>query len=139
MALSGVDRVLANDGIEVEEEIVDEGPLYRVVGDTKIPVSKQMGMLWQSRRDQGLCSRSDAQTRWDEAIRYYENDQIGHRGSKDNSSGNTIYSRRLNSEWTETENVVFAIASIMVPMLYAKNPTITVTAANEANAFRPRG
>lgn len=133
MALSGVDRVLANDGIEVEEVVADNEPLYRVVGNTKIPVSKKMGMLWQSRRDQGLCAREDAQTRWDEAIRYYENDQLKHRNGRENSSGNAIYSGRLNNQWTETENVVFANASIMVPMLYAKNPTITVTPNTEAN------
>lgn len=131
--MEGIDRVLANDGIEVEQEKEDNTPLYRVLGDTKIPVSKKMGLLWQSRRDQGLCSREDAQTRWDEAIRYYENDQINHRGSKDNSSGNSVYSRRLNNEWTETENVVFANASIMIPMLYEKNPTLTVTPNTDAN------
>lgn len=127
MALNGVDKMLADEGITSEKPQEDTGPIYKVMGDTKIPVSKRLGMLWQSRRDQGLSARSDAQLRWDEAIRYYENDQVAHRGAKDNQSGNSVYGRRLNNEWTETENVVFSNASIMVPMLYGKNPTITLT------------
>lgn len=135
MALSAIDKMLRDDGVELEEDTVvgPDEPLYRVVGDSKIPVSAKMGVLWESRRCQGLADRNQAQTRWDEAIRYYENDQITHRGARDNSSGNTPYSRRLNNEWTETENVVFANASIMVPMLYAKNPTITASTSVETN------
>lgn len=120
-------------GIEVIEESV---PMYRVLGDSKIPVSKATGALWQSRRDQGKQHRSNAETNWDEAIRYYDNDQMSHRGGGEGVAGNRA-TRRLGSDWTETENVVFANCSIMVPMLYAKNPHVTVT--NEVDANEARG
>ncbi len=127
---SGVDKMLALDGIEVVSEKEDTTPLYAVLGDSKIPVSKKMGVLWRSRKDQGLAARGQAQARWDEAIRYYENDQTANRKSVDNSSGNTAMAQRLNSQYTETENVVFANTSIMVPMLYSKNPSLSVTSDN---------
>jgi hypothetical protein len=46
------------------------------------------------------------------------------------ASGNRP-STRLGEGWTETENVVFSNCSIMVPMLYAKNPDIEVTATKD--------
>jgi hypothetical protein len=69
-------------------------------------------------------------TTWDEAIRYYGNDQVANRKTVDGASGNRP-STRLGEGWTETENVVFANCSIMVPMLYAKNPDIEVTATKD--------
>lgn len=118
-----------------EEEDV---PLYRVVGDSRIPVSRSAGALWQSRKDRGVASRKDTEENWDEAIRYYDNDQSAHRRSIDGGAGNRP-SRRMSEGWTETENVVFSNCSIMVPMLYSKNPNITVTTDIDANEGRARG
>lgn len=122
-----IDKQLERDGIPMDEGPEDNSPVYRVMGDAKIPVSKHMGAVWKVRKDQALALRADKQTCWDEAIRYYENDQGTHRQSRENTSGNTPYSQRLNEQWTETENVVFANACIMVPLLYPKNPRVTYT------------
>jgi hypothetical protein len=86
--------------------------------------------LWEGRKDQGLSGRGDAVTAWDEAIRYYGNDQLNNRNRVAAASGNRP-STRLGEGWTETENVVFSNCSIMVPMLYAKNPDIEVTATKD--------
>lgn len=117
----------------------DEGqPLYKMVGDSRIPVSKATGAVWESRRQQGLSARNNAEQNWDEAIRYYDNDQTKHRNNgSDIGSGNRV-GPRLGEEWTETENVVFANCSIMVPMLYAKNPHVTFTHENDANEMRAK-
>lgn len=107
-------------------------PIYRMIGDSKIPVSKTFGVIWQSRRDQGLSARKNSEHNWNEAIRYYDNDQTTHRdGGTEVSAGNRA-GTRLTGEWKETENVVFANCSIMVPMLYAKNPHVTVSHTNDA-------
>jgi hypothetical protein len=123
----------AGAGINKKNE--EDIPLYRVLGDSRIPVSKSSGHTWKARRDHGLKARECAVTNWDEAIRYYDNDQSTYRNAQDGASGNRP-TRRLDDGWTETENVVFANCSIMVPMLYAKNPHITVTNENDANANR---
>src|SRR5438445_10663356 len=89
----------------------DKGPIYRVIGDSRIPVSKAAGGLWKSRIDQAQSARGDIETCWHEAIRYYENDQMSYRkGMEGNRGGNRNARRMLSENWTETENVVFSNA-----------------------------
>lgn len=131
-----VEKQLEIAGVGRTKPKEETGPLYQMIGDSKIPVSKSMGALWRSRRDQGTGARSNATLSWDEALRYYDNDQTPHRGGgSDISSGNRT-AARLSDEWRETENVVFSNCSIMVPMLYAKNPHVEVTSENDANEKR---
>lgn len=130
-----IERGLQAVGAGIETQKEENVPIYRVMGDSKLPVSKSTGKLWESRKDQGMHGRSNIEANWDEAIRYYENDQSAHRNAVDGASGNRP-TRRLGDGWTETENVVFANCSIMVPMLYAKNPNITMTTDNDANLDR---
>jgi hypothetical protein len=105
---------------------------YKMVGSSKIPVSKANGKVWKSRVGQALKQTEDVRNSWEEAIRYYENDQLNHRQGRDNASGNTIGNQKLNNNITETENVVFANVTTMVPALYARNPTAEFTANVEA-------
>lgn len=122
-----LDKTWEREGLSTKKVTEEQGPLYRVVGDSKIPVSKASGTLWQSRRDQGVQARINSKTCWDEAIKYYDNDQSMYRRSRENSAGNTLGTQQLGNQYSETENVVFSNCSIQVPMLYAKNPTISVT------------
>jgi hypothetical protein len=121
-------------GIKPKEEIVEEvGPLYRKMKGSKIPVSKQLGKLFKSRIDQSASARKEVETCWSEAIKYYDNDQMSHRteGSSDRA-GNRRNQRKINDRWSETENVVFSNSVTMLPMLYAKNPNVEITAVNAA-------
>lgn len=116
------------------EESEDNQPVYRVVGDSRIPVSKSRGKFWKSRRDQEIAKRrsSGDLDAWDEAIRYYKGDQstlrspryIGTRG--DSGTGN-----RLSERGRSTENIVFANVTAIVPATYAKNPDCEVTLADQ--------
>ena len=85
-----------------------------------------------------LAASLHSEEAWDEAIKYYDNDQLIHRSSTSERSGNKP-GYRLSGEWRETENVVFSNCSIMVPMLYAKNPQITITSDLDANLDRSKG
>lgn len=127
-----LERAIERSGVKSSRKTEETAPMYAMIGASKIPVSKHMGKLWQSRRDQGLTCQQNSKTCWNEAIRYYNNDQTYNRFARDNSSGNLSMSTRLNQQWTETENVVFSNCAIMVPMLYAKNPTITASSDNDA-------
>ena len=112
-------------------------PSYRMLGDSKIPVSKQYGKVWMSRKDQGEKVYADAREAWEEAIRYFDNDQMQHRqAGEDFSAGNTLGNRRLNNNLTETENVVFANVTTMVPALYARNPKAEFTSHIEDDAMK---
>jgi hypothetical protein len=110
----------------------ETGPLYRVIGDNKIPVSKHVGKLWASRIEQSKTARSDAEDCWSEAILYYDNDQTSHRNASSGRSGGQRTVRGISETWSATENVVFSNATLMLPMLYAKNPSIEITAGYKA-------
>lgn len=129
----------------VEDEIVqqtgvDEGkviakakrePVYRVIGDSKIPVAKKYGPLWKSRFEQAQQRMKDSSEAWDEAIRYFDNDQTNHRQAGKSGSGNNSGNQRLNNNITETENIVFSNVTTMVAALYARNPKVEFTANND--------
>lgn len=115
-------------------------PTYRVVGDSKVPVSKAHGKLWQSRRDQALQKRkqNELERAWDEALRYYRNDQIAHRyndtgGDDADYDGGEAGARHMTRRFSETENIVFANTSALVPTLYAKNPSAEFTPNDPAD------
>lgn len=109
-------------------------PSYKVMTDAKIPISKHEGAVWKGRKQIGERCRSEYEEAWREAMRYYNNDQMGHRNEgSTNRSGNEVQARRINSVQTETENIVFANITTLIPAVYAKNPQIEVTATNPEN------
>lgn len=131
-SVPGVAKALEREGLTSEAAPVDNKPAYKVIADTKIPVSKELGKLWKARLEQSCAARRDTEDCWTEAINYYENNQMGNRVSNSQGSGTRI-PRRLSERWTETENIVFSNATTMLPMLYAKNPKVECTAINEVN------
>lgn len=129
-----IEKALEKSGAGLNKKDKKSTPSYQRVGDTKIPVSKAAGKVWRSRKDQAVKKRSSKgiDAAWDEALRYYNNDQLSHRGATSGkASGNRGASRRLNDQWSETENIVFANTSSLVPGLYAKNPKGEFTATDE--------
>lgn len=102
-------------------------PVFRMVGESRIPVSKAHGMVWKSRRSMAWTETNTVREAWSEAMRYYANDQQAHRTSVEGGVGNIRGNQRLNENITETENIVFANITTMVPALYARNPTAEFT------------
>lgn len=102
-------------------------PAYKMVGDSKLPTSKHHGPLWRSRKDAALnkLSSTGKIDNWDEAIRYYKNDQ---RKGRSGTAARTR-SQRLSkdSDGYDSENIVFANTSALVPAIYAKNPVCELT------------
>jgi len=107
-------------------------PSYKVVGTSRIPVSKATGKVWKSRVDMANEQTKFVREAWSEAIRYYDNDQLSHRVAQENGVGNRLGNRKLNNNITETENVVFANVTTMVPALYARNPEAEFTSNVES-------
>jgi hypothetical protein len=121
------------DGIMQPTDGIDQNaPIYRVIGESKIPVSKFRGPLWQSRYQQGLSAMQKNVDAWDEAYRYYRHDHTRsdtRSGSEDQHPEGTPLHGPLQS----TENIVFANVSSMVPMLFTKNPDAEFTVEDEAD------
>lgn len=103
----------------------EQQPVYKVYNDTRIPISKKAGTLWRSRRDAATrkLEQSGRIANWEEAIRYYKNDQ--RTGRVGQAARTRADKGRTNRE---SENIVFANTSSLVPAIYAKNPSCEVTA-----------
>lgn len=133
-----IQDALKEGGIEVEPQAGPAQPLYQKIGDTRIPVSKSLGKVWKSRRDQAKrkMRTSGMMDAWDECIRYYNNDQsTGHKGTGRNPNMSRVSQKGVqeSDEHIETENIVFANTTALVPATYAKNPEISVTAQDKGD------
>jgi len=117
--------------------VVDDQPMYRVIGESKIPVSKHRGPLWRSRYDQGKSAMSKNTDAWSEAYRYYRHDHTRtnapSRTEEDSTAG-----KPLQGTFDSTENLVFANVSALVPMLFTKNPEAEFTSEDKADEPRQR-
>jgi len=123
-----LETALQQDGLGLPGEEAPP-PVYRVMADSRIPVSSKRGGVWRSRRDQAQKAMDDLIDAWDEAIRYYNHDQQDHRSDTGGrSSGTRSVARRLNDVFSTTENIVFSNVTAQVPELYAKNPIVSVSA-----------
>lgn len=126
---------LANDGVPnpVEDVEDDTAPMYRMMADDRIPISKKQGPLWKSRYQAAFAKikSSGELTRWDEAYQYYRNDHKSDNDPLNKDETDRDTGTRITTRGKETENIVFANTSSLVPAVYAKNPTIEITADNE--------
>lgn len=124
----GVNAAIPPAGEDAVEEV--SAPSYRVYEDARIPVSKQVGRIWKSRHDTGRAKMkaNGSIEAWDEAIRYYKNDQTGKKDRNNpDSPSDTSASRDIAGGLrTNTENVVFSNVSALVPSIYAKNPDVSI-------------
>lgn len=105
------------------------GPIYRMMSESRIPVSKSEAGLWKSRRDMGRQAIQNISKAWKEAEAYYSLGQDTHR--QDNGGevkGNSRYARNINRRYNSTENIVYSNVNAMVPAILAKNPQAEVTA-----------
>ena len=135
VATAAISESLVEGGVKPEKAEAVYSPSYKVMEDTKIPVSKQMGKLWKSRRDQAKAKLKNEgiADAWDECIRYYNNDQVTHSNISDSPNVSRM-SRKgtgISDEHIETENVVFANTTALVPATYAKNPDVELTPTNK--------
>ncbi len=128
-------------GTEVVEDNVDESlgikkgesestPSYRVVGDSKIPVSQARGKLWKGRRDIAQQKKKCHIEVYEEGCRYYRNDQSSHRNNRRNSSGNQ--QKKLTGQWSETENVLFSDVRSLAAIIYSKDPRVEITSMDRS-------
>jgi hypothetical protein len=117
--------------------VVDDQPLYRMLGESKIPVSKHRGPLWRSRYDQGKSAMKKNTEAWSEAYRYYRHDHTRtnapSRTEEDISAG-----KPLQGTYDSTENMVFANVSALVPMLFTKNPEAEFTTEDKTDEPKQR-
>ena len=93
-----------------------EQPLFRVVGDLRIPVSKAFGKTWQTRYDAAMATYETLHLDWQEALLYYNNNQ----------SREQLGSKGAFRRGDSSENIVYANINTVVPAIYSKNPDVVV-------------
>ncbi len=129
------DSIAGINKVGTRKKRKSEKPVFKVFKDSTIPVPDSWGKLWSSRRDivaKRLANNIEA---YKENNKYYRNDQREHRNvDRTNSSGNQSTSV-INKQWLETENVVFANARTLGPVIYSKDPQVEVT--NHDHAKEP--
>lgn len=116
-------QIMEDAGFPTEKQPQEDTlPAFKVMGDAKIPISKQAGKLWQQRKDQALKVRTRAANAWDEALRYFNHDHSDPQLKRLDSA---------NGRGEETENIVFSNTTTMLPAIYAKNPNVTIDLSYE--------
>lgn len=116
------------DPVDDQQQMQQQlAPMYRVYKESKLPVSKFRGKLWKSRLDQADAAMASNRKAWQEAIRYYHNDHTRDSTYSDNAGASNTSAGTMR----ETENIVFANVSALVPLLYTKNPDAEFTAQND--------
>ncbi len=121
---------LARAGIPEDNPELEQPPAWRVIGESKIPVSSAHGALWKARCDTALKLRRTRKhdEDWDTAIRYYQNNQVSARVTGDMDYSQNYQAEGASSRHNTTENLVYANTAAMVPSLYLQNPRVEVTA-----------
>ena len=121
-----------------DDPIADDSPMYRMLGESKIPVSKHRGPLWRSRYDQGKSAMSKNVDAWSEAYRYYRHDHTRSNASSRHDEDNSTAGKSLAGSFDSTENVVFSNVSALVPMLFTKNPDAEFSVEDKEDEPRAR-
>ena len=125
-----IDRTMDMEGTPAPMGDVKVGrktrPIFKKYPEAKIPVPKSMGTLWKSRFDQGVAKlkKDGTHEAWDEAIRYYKNDQTKKRNRDDPDSPSLGPEKDIvGGAFSRTENVVFCqLASALVPRYLRQKP-----------------
>lgn len=115
---------------EADDKKMDSQPSFKKYPESRIPISKSAGALWKSRYETATSRLKNAghHDAWDEAVKYYKNDQTGKRNRDDPDRPGKGSERHAvgGGAFAMTENVVFANVSALVPSIYAKNPDVSV-------------
>lgn len=105
------------------ENVEDYQPVYRMIGDNKIPISKAEGKLWGIRKKQARKIMDDVAEQWDVTYKYFNSDQIDIKDDGTVEYKNT----KLRNNKLNTENLIWANNTGLIPALYSQDPSIEIT------------
>lgn len=128
-----VNKTLEEGGLK-EQKSKKVDPVYKMIGEERIPISQSAGKLWKARFDHAESLEKDAVANWKECLDYYENTAAHLRGASDGSHARNHSVRGTHNKiFSEIENVVFSHVSSIVPHIYSQNPTIEITPVKSEN------
>jgi hypothetical protein len=123
--LEGNDTTDLFDPETVQEQKGPEQPqpLYQVYEESKILVSKQVGIYWKNKYDAACTAYEEIRNAWEEIYRYYNHSQ--------NKSIQTA--RGVFKRGDSTENIIFSNLNIMLPAIYSRDPDVTCNTNDKAD------
>ncbi len=117
-----------NETLGIEETNDNYEPIYRIFGDDRIPISKAEGKLWKTRKDNAQTVMKDVSDAWDLTYQYFNSDQIT---IKDDGTF-TFKGNKLRNNNTNSENLIWANNTGILPALYSQDPKVEIT-SNKIN------
>lgn len=113
------DDVLGQMGEDIEApKDKKPEPMFKIIGASKIPVSKAFGRNVERRKDASLKAYEMVRDAINEVYRYYNHNQV----KDDISSRGDIAAKFRQGDGSE--NIVYANVSTLVPATYSKNPEV---------------
>lgn len=109
------------DSVGKEKEESEPEQLYRIYSGSKIPISRQVGIMWKRKFDAAMKAYESTHAAWNQVFQYYNNDQTK---SMDTPRG--VFKRGDG-----TENVVYSNLNTMLPAVYSKNPDIQCSTSDK--------
>lgn len=101
-------------------------PQFKMIGSSKIPVSKAEGKLWETRLKQCRTSMKGLEEHWEKALEYYNIDQVGYR-NPGNEDVEYSHNKKLITQNNCKENLIFTNINGLLPNLYSQNPSVEIT------------
>jgi len=97
-----------------------EQPLYQIIGESRIPVSRAIGPMWETKRKAALAAYDTAYQVWNEAYKYY-----GHNQMKTLETPQGVFMRG-----DMTENILYANLNTIIPAILNRNPDIATSSSD---------
>jgi hypothetical protein len=100
--------------------VAEEQPLYQVFKESRLPVSRAVGPMWDTKRRAALAAYDLAYQAWDEAYKYYS-----HHQEKTLQTPNGTFQRG-----DMTENILYANLNTIIPATLSRNPDIACSSTD---------
>ena len=124
--MTNIDENIETDIYDPDAEAKAEAvpqPLYQIYANSKIPVSKQVGLYWKRRYDAAIKAYKEIWDIWEDVFRYYNHSQ-----------DKTVQTPRgLFRRGDCTENIIFSNLNIMLPAVYSRDPDVTCNTNDKAD------
>ena len=106
-------------------------PIYKVISDNKIPISKKEGALWKQRIDLVKQKRQPLVEIWDETTDMY----VGKKNADNNGDKRR---NKINEKYTTYENLLWSNTNGISRETIMKKPKLEFTGNNEqSNVYSP--
>lgn len=104
---------------------------YKLLGDSKIPVSKHTGGVWESRKKLAIHKYEDTFKSWQINYEMFRDTGSSHRAATGLGHSKRSETKQLDRVHKEQENIIYTNVMTMQSLLYSRNPTVELSSYDE--------